>query len=575
VCCFLFVLGSFVLAQSKEEKLQQLNNREDVKVTEVKKDILKLEYPGGKVRYKNIGDFKYPESSIQHPEFSLTFESTIIDLTTIDTTLYYQKYKFWQEVPLTNLDFSHLMVGDVNDNRKTELYGLRKYYETPAEPVCIYELDPNNNFQFVHQYDSVLNCWNIYDIDKDGKEDVHLGLGGIYGIIPDQRFFSKITDSSFATKMNVLFSPFTEQTQLNDQTLGDFDNNGNTDLIFARFGTPSVYIYEYDQTTNNFDSVYRFDVFEQPPWGNSGFSIGDFDLDGNKDIVFGTGKGNVFVIENEGNNQYTNSWQGMVETYAAYIHTWSNDIDGNGKPEFWVLGDAFYNGVGITRITIFETTGDNSYQQVGRVDLVGVFSFYAGTLQAVDIDNDGIEEVAICVDGNFLILKFNGSKDHHTYEINYIKQTENVNFGYYGAYVKDLLSDGENELLLSMYDDPPQPSYIRFMTRIFVPDSLTSTYESENYTPSLNKLYPNYPSPFNPTTSIKFNLNSSENMSIKIYNTLGKEIRTLLDNYLPSGEHTVQWDGKDDKGNILPGGVYFIQMIAGGYQKTIKTIFLK
>ncbi len=575
VCCFLFVLGSFVLAQSKEEKLQQLNNREDVKVTEVKKDILKLEYPGGKVRYKNIGDFKYPESSIQHPEFSLTFDSTIIDLTTIDTTLYYQKYKFWQEVPLTNLDFSHLMVGDVNDNRKTELYGLRKYYETPAEPVCIYELDPNNNFQFVHQYDSVLNCWNIYDIDKDGKEDVHLGLGGIYGIIPDQRFFSKITDSSFATKMNVLFSPFTEQTQLNDQTLGDFDNDGNTDLIFARFGTPSVYIYEYDQTTNNFDSVYRFDVFEQPPWGNSGFSIGDFDLDGNKDIVFGTGKGNVFVIENEGNNQYTNSWQAMVETYAAYIHTWSNDIDGNGKPEFWVLGDAFYNGVGITRITIFETTGDNSYQQVGRVDLVGVFSFYAGTLQAVDIDNDGIEEVAICVDGNFLILKFNGSKDHHTYEINYIKQTENVNFGYYGAYVKDLLSDGENELLLSMYDDPPQPSYIRFMTRIFVPDSLTSTYESENYTPSLNKLYPNYPSPFNPTTSIKFNLNSSENMSIKIYNTLGQEIRTLLDNYLPSGEHTVQWDGKDDKENILPGGVYFIQMIAGGYQKTIKTIFLK
>ena len=576
VCCFLFVLGSFVLAQSKEEKLQQLKNREDVKVTEVKKDILKLEYPGGKVRYKNIGDFKYPESSIQHPEFSPTFDSTIIDLTTIDTTLYYQKYKFWQEVPITNLDFSHLMVGDVNINGKTELYGSRKFYETPTEPVCIYELNDIDNFQFVNQYDSVLNCWNIYDVDNDGREDVHLGLGGIYGIIPDQRFFKKNSDSSLANQLYMKFYPYDGSYQMNDITLGNLDGDDFTDLLFARgAGGKDIHIFEYNPIINSFDSVYRFTVYGNQQEDVSGFSIGDFDIDSKKDVVFGTMQGNVYLIENEGNNQYSNSWFNSVETYNAYIHTWSHDIDKNDKPEFWVLGDAFYNGVGITRITIFETTGDNSYQQVGRVDLVGAFSLYAGTMQAVDIDYDGIEEIAICIDGNFLILKFVGSKFHHSYEVYYIKQPENANFGYYGGYVKDLLGDGKNELLLSMYDDPPQPSYIRFMTRIFFSDSLTSTNESEKYTPSLNKLYPNYPSPFNPTTSVKFNLNSSENMSIKIYNTLGKEIRTLLDNYLPSGEHTVKWDGKDDKENILPSGVYFIQMIAGSYQKTIKTIFLK
>jgi hypothetical protein len=590
VCCLLFVASSFVLAQSatggKEEKLQQLKNRDDIKATEVRKDLLKLEYPNGKVLYKNIGDYQHPESSIpqsggQQPVYSPTYDSTIIDLTTIDTTLYYQKYKFWQEVPLTNLDFSHLMVGDVNNNGKTELYGLRKFYETPAEPVCIYELDANNNFQFVHQYDSVLNCWNIYDIDNDGKKDVHLGLGGIYGIIPDQRFFSKITDSSFATKLNVLFSPFTEQTQLNDQTLGDFDNDGNTDLIFARFGTPSVYIYEYNPITNNFDSVYRFDVFETAPWGNSGFSVGDFDLDGNKDIVFGTGKGNVFVIENEGNNQYTNSWQGMVETYAAYIHTWSNDIDGNGKPEFWVLGQAFYNDIGITRITIFETIGDNSYQKVGKVDLVGVFPFYAGTMQAVDIDNDVVEEVAICIDGNFLILKFNGSRDHHRYQLMYLKRPDIYSLQewqtYFGAIMLDIFNNGEKNILISMAHTKEQFNtvYSKAETKIYRPDSTTSIRGLENLVPISSELYQNYPSPFNPVTNIKFILGNSTNASIKIYNVLGKETTTLLDNYLPSGEHTVQWNGKDDKGNILPGGVYFIQMIAGSYQKTIKTIFLK
>ncbi len=56
VCCLLFVVSSFVLAQSKEEKLQQLKTRSDIKVTEIEPNILKLEYPGGKVRYKNITD---------------------------------------------------------------------------------------------------------------------------------------------------------------------------------------------------------------------------------------------------------------------------------------------------------------------------------------------------------------------------------------------------------------------------------------------------------------------------------------------------------------------------------------
>ena len=126
VCSLLFIVSSISVAQlSKEEKLQQLKNREDIKVTEVSKDLLKLEYPNGKVLYKNIADYEYPESSIK-TTYSPTYDSTIIDLTTIDTTLYYQKYKFWQEVPLGN--FRTLLVGDVNNNGLPELYGQMKDY---------------------------------------------------------------------------------------------------------------------------------------------------------------------------------------------------------------------------------------------------------------------------------------------------------------------------------------------------------------------------------------------------------------------------------------------------------------
>ncbi|MGB5529332.1 MAG: FG-GAP-like repeat-containing protein [Ignavibacteriaceae bacterium] len=574
ICCLLFVVSSISLAQSqflsREEKLEQLKSREDIKVTEIEKDILKIEYPNGKVILKNVADYQYPESP--------TYDSTIIDLTTIDTTLYNYKYSYWTEVPLHNWEFDHLLVGDINNNGRPELYGPRKFFWSDFEPVAIYELNEYGNFDFKYQYDSVTISRNIYDVDRDELSEVHLSIGGTLGIPMHQRFFSRLSPDSLATELNFIFAPYTEQSQLNDLELGNLDGDEFTDLLFVRALEPDIHIYEYNPTINNFDSIYQFNVYEDPPWANAGFSISDFELDGKTDMVFGTGKGAVYVIENEGNNQYTNSWLGMVETYHAYVHTWSHDIDGNGKPEFWVLGDAFFNGQAITRITIFETNGNNSYQVVGRIDLIGVFSFYAGTMQAVDIDNDGIDEVAVCIDENFLILKFNGSPNHHTYELYYIKQNELAAAGensvYFGATTYDLLNNGKINILISMDLINKQGTTGRRFTQIYKPDSTSSVSENV-FIPNTNILYQNYPNPFNPSTIVKFNLREIENVSIKIYNILGKEIKLLLDKNLPTGEYIVQWDGKDDEGNILPGGVYFIQMTAGNYRQTIKSVLLK
>jgi hypothetical protein len=567
----LFSLCSLSVAQvTKEEKLQQLKSRTNLKVTEIEKDILKLESPNGKILYKNISNYQQ--------SYSPTYDSTIIDLTTIDTTLYYQKYKFWQEVPIHNWDFECLRIGDVNNNGKPELYGARKFFQSDFEPITLFELNNAEVFEDIFQYDSVFIARSIHDVNRDGREEVLLTLPPLFGIGNQQRFFSKENDTSLATQLNFIFAPYLYHHQLNDITLGNFDSDESTDLIFTRFGQPDIHIFEYNPINNNFDSVYRFDVFEQPPWGNSGFSIGDFDLDGKTDMVFGTGKGAVYVIENEGDNQYTNSWAGSIDSYHAYVHTCSNDIDKNGKPEFWVLGDAYYSGTGTTRITIFETNADDSYNAVGRVDLVGVFSFYAGTMQAVDIDNDGTEEIAVCIDGNFVILMFNGSQNHQTYEVYYIKQNElandTVGSNYYGAVMSDLLNDGKKEILISMNHILYQQNVYRHITRIYIPDSTTSV-NSDLILPVETNLYQNYPSPFNPSTNIKFRISEIGNVSIKIFNVLGKEIKLLLQENLQSGEHNVQWDGKDNEGNSLPSGIYFIQMIAGSYQKTIKTILLK
>ena len=125
--CLLFILvGTSLAQQSREEKLQQLKDRDDIKVTEVEPNLLKIEYINGEVLYKNISDYRSPVTD--NLIFSPTYDSTIIDLTTIDTTLYYYKYSFWKEVPIANWSFDHIRIGDVNGNGLPELYGSRKYF---------------------------------------------------------------------------------------------------------------------------------------------------------------------------------------------------------------------------------------------------------------------------------------------------------------------------------------------------------------------------------------------------------------------------------------------------------------
>ena len=158
-CYLLIITSSFAIAQySKEEKLEQLKSRNDIKVTESnvygEKDILKLEYPDGKVIYKNIADYRYPENDIHKPEYSPTYDSTIIDLTTIDTTLYYQKYKFWQEVLISNRKFP--IIGDVNGNGRVELYGFEKDYRSDWF-----------EFKFLQKHHFVND--KLEFIDKDGN----------------------------------------------------------------------------------------------------------------------------------------------------------------------------------------------------------------------------------------------------------------------------------------------------------------------------------------------------------------------------------------------------------------------
>ena len=580
VCCLLVVVSCSSFAQqSRQEKLQRLKTREDIKVTEVEKDLLKLKYRNGKTLYKNSGEYKPPTNNgLLKTKYSPTYDSTIIDLTTIDTTLYYQKYSYWQTVPLGN--FRTLLVGDVNKNGRPELYGQMKDYWTDYTDIMAFEMNTNGKFESVFSYDSTVIAGNIYDIDKDGKEELRLVRNNTYNL-PGKSFpfYKKGSDTSLSTVLSFIFAPGDTFSQQNDNYFGDWDGDQYTDQVFITLNQ-KINFFEYNPLLPNFDLVYELNYGPIDLY-YGGFSIGDFDQDGKTEFLAGSVHGKVLSIENTGNNSSAPNWEGKVETYNAYLCAETNDIDGNGKKEIWIGGDAFYSGVSVTRITLFESDGNDSYQVVGKIDLVGIFSWDAGNIQVIDVDKDGKEEVLLGLDQTVIILKFNGSLNHQTYEVFYFKQNnwQNNNIGYYGANLYNLTGDGKDELLINCWDDPPGLGTIKWFNWIYKPNFVVSVNNEQNTLPKGFSLSSNYPNPFNPQTNIKFEISENSFVSIKVYNILGKEITTLVEKEQTPGSYQISWEAKDSEGRMLPSGVYLIRLTANGksvnYTKTVKAILLK
>ncbi len=88
-------------------------------------------------------------------------------------------------------------------------------------------------------------------------------------------------------------------------------------------------------------------------------------------------------------------------------------------------------------------------------------------------------------------------------------------------------------------------------------------------------LLQNYPNPFNPSTQIKYTLTKTDNVSLKIYDVLGKEIRTLVNEKLTAGEKVVVWDGLDNSGKSVASGTYFVKIVTSAGVDSKKMTLLK
>jgi hypothetical protein len=93
--------------------------------------------------------------------------------------------------------------------------------------------------------------------------------------------------------------------------------------------------------------------------------------------------------------------------------------------------------------------------------------------------------------------------------------------------------------------------------------------------PQVVVLFDNYPNPFNPSTTMRYALPERAEVKLTIYNVLGQEIRTLVNEVQPAGIHSVRWNGRDNRNNPVSSGIYIYRLQAGEQVQSKKLILLE
>ena len=105
------------------------------------------------------------------------------------------------------------------------------------------------------------------------------------------------------------------------------------------------------------------------------------------------------------------------------------------------------------------------------------------------------------------------------------------------------------------------------------------TGKTEPALPTAFKLLQNHPNPFNPETSIEYQLPHAAEVALSIYDIQGREIRRLAQGTYPAGFHKIMWDGRDYAGSIVASGIYFykieVKMLDTSYMDVKKMILMK
>ncbi|HFE63888.1 MAG TPA: T9SS type A sorting domain-containing protein [Caldithrix sp.] len=490
----------------------------------------------------------------------------VIDLTNIDTTLYAHKYTYWKTIPFGGRYGDQVIVSDMDNDGFKEVVGQKvKEYPEWGINSMIGEFEADSSFSIKHIYeDSTSHCIGSSptDLDQDGL----LELSFRYNIRKIRNYESMFSDS-FPEIENFTYM----DTIDGSETVVDLDQDGLKEVLYVgsdmAYPGYEIFLAEYEPAMNNFHEVYLFNPF----YYVYDFAVGDHDSDGLMDFAVGDMIRRFYVIEHTGiDNSYSLVFEDTISAPNAFLNASTNDIDNNGKPEFFIGGVGYYGGMGATKVYWLEADGDNHYQKIRTFFLLGTNVIGNTFLYNWDVDADGKDELVFTFDPMIVILKYTGNG---LFEIFYVKKKNGSGFmeSVTGGY---LLNSSKPELLIS--NSYLGTSIYHVKTDIYRYNNPNLIISDKNQLTHSIQLQQNFPNPFNNHTQINFLLNHPGTVSLVIYNITGREVTRLVDNIkLNPGNNSVPWDGKNQKGKEVSSGIYLYELRTGIGREVKKMLFIK
>ncbi|MBX2991661.1 MAG: T9SS type A sorting domain-containing protein [Bacteroidetes bacterium] len=482
-----------------------------------------------------------------------------IDPNAIDTSRFTGWYRYWTQVPLSNDVLLPLVVADINRNGKPEVYGSFRNFASTDFETRTYEVDSAGEVMLVHNYGQPRPGVSrlAVDADSDSLLEVVFTLGGIL------KDYEQSTMSHFPTELRFSYQRYQSPAVgpgLTGIFMGSLDGDGFVDFLYmgsepdsadTTRGIVKQYVAEFDPVLGNFRRVWSQAL--HPNLG--GFAVGDFDSDEKMDFVSSSLFGNVYLVANTGNDQYQLVWQDSLPFVNAYYQT-AGDVNGNGTPEFFV--GAVMNGY---YLMMYEADSVHHYSP--RL----LLHFLAGDLYpnnyCVDVDGDGRVELVTMVGTNLIILKADANNHYFVW---YLKREDRKDaFG-----ICDFDRDGKLDFIISKSEVNSQ-GRLRLYADAYLSSGPVDVSEPRVQRRTSSFQVDTYPNPFNPVITIRYQLPTTDMVSIVVLDIGGRVVASALNKRMQeAGQHSLQWNADG-----LPSGVYFVQLRSRMDVLTRKTLLIR
>lgn len=372
------------------------------------------------------------------------------------------------------------------------------------------------------------------DYDFDGYQDLYLILN------TGDHLFRNRGDGTFEDATSESFGNLGRSERV---VWGDFDNDEDLDLFRVN---------DYGGNT-----LFRNDgggVFTNQEIGpllgdtdDMDAASADYDNDGDLDICLANFHHGIKLLRNDGNFNFVDESPSFLSDTGDYGGVTWGDYDADGDVDLYMT--TWYGGA--NRLLKNQAGIDRHWLQI--------------QLEGVTSNRPGIgARIRIVASGKVQIheVDASGGMDSHNsidaeFGLGATTVIDTLQIFWPSGIRQELLAVPADQFLLIVESDPPSG----------IPDVPV---------PKSYSLYPCYPNPFNPRTTVRFDLPRTSRVRMSVYDIGGRLVRTLIDGAtIDAGRQEIVWEGRDAAGRSVGAGVYFCQIEAGPFRETMRMTLLK